>query len=759
MIRELFERLTNRPLLVPIRHGRNPALTNPADGTPLNSIDIKLVDLTFLRGPSRWSYKPAMEALVDIGALEESPSNLRPDVIRQLLIQLPGLRKHGCSYEVPGGFVRRLEEGTWPAHILEHVTIELLALAGFPVGFGRARSATLPAHYHVVVRSPSDEVTRHCFEAARGFLVNLYRGDEGASIAKAIEQALDLVQERGPPASIARLSFAAERARIPARTIEGTGLVVLGYGSSQRRYYRGATDKTSAIAEGITRDKSLLHGMLKEAGVPVANAAFVRNLPDAIDEARELGGSLVIKAARSTGGAAVTLDPSVNELTEASARAFEHSSTIAVERLIPGEEFELLTVGDRVVSAISRESVLVQGDGRSSLEDLVRATILDRLRGPWAVPVVPLARSVFACPRVRATLKIQSLDENSVLGEGQTIHLSLPLSTGGKPTTKVDPSVTSTAITASRIAGLDIAKVTIVSPHLGAPLESLGGVVLSVNPAPDLVAHRSGTEEDSIADALLEHLRPTEQTPFPIIAVGGARDTTEVVDLIRWFLHLSGRKVGAASRRGTSIGDRVLDRKTMPFAGAERLLLSPEVDSVVFESTPVSLLREGLPCARTAVSVVTAYDGTNQLSAHGLAGQDAHRHLMRTLVDVVLPDGVAVLALDDPGARDLAEFCDGRVYFFGSLGSRASAPAQLRRPASFFLSGGAELVIESEGATTTHPISAEMTPSLWLPALASAVALGLPLELALGAIHPAADTERDPRSMRPRAGRASRPDL
>ena len=51
---------------------------------------------------------------------------------------LPSLIEHRCSYEERGGFLRRVEEGTWPAHILEHVTLELQNLAGLP-GKGYAR--------------------------------------------------------------------------------------------------------------------------------------------------------------------------------------------------------------------------------------------------------------------------------------------------------------------------------------------------------------------------------------------------------------------------------------------------------------------------------------------------------------------------------------------------------------------------------------------------------------------------------------------
>ena len=49
---------------------------------------------------------------------------------------LPTLIEHRCSVGERGGFLLRLREGTWPGHILEHVTLELQTLAGTP---GRLR--------------------------------------------------------------------------------------------------------------------------------------------------------------------------------------------------------------------------------------------------------------------------------------------------------------------------------------------------------------------------------------------------------------------------------------------------------------------------------------------------------------------------------------------------------------------------------------------------------------------------------------------
>ena len=91
---------------------------------------IEIIGTTHLRGPNMWAYPPAIEALVDIGDLEDFPSNKIPGFPERLEAWLPTLIEHRCSYDERGGFLRRLREGTWPVHIMEHDALELQTLAG-----------------------------------------------------------------------------------------------------------------------------------------------------------------------------------------------------------------------------------------------------------------------------------------------------------------------------------------------------------------------------------------------------------------------------------------------------------------------------------------------------------------------------------------------------------------------------------------------------------------------------------------------------
>ena len=115
-----------------------------------------------LRGPNIWSRYPVLEAWVDLGDLKDRPSSSMPGFNDRLMAWLPTMIEHRCSVGERGGFFSRLRDGTYPAHILEHVTIELQSLAGTRVGYGRARETTEEGVYRVVVRYRDERLARAC---------------------------------------------------------------------------------------------------------------------------------------------------------------------------------------------------------------------------------------------------------------------------------------------------------------------------------------------------------------------------------------------------------------------------------------------------------------------------------------------------------------------------------------------------------------------------------------------------------------------
>src|SRR5262249_3608388 len=114
-----------------------------------------------------WASFPVLEAWIELGDLKDSPSNEMPGFNDRLMSWLPTMIEHRCSIGERGGFFERLRRGTYLAHILEHVTLELQARAGTDLGFGRARETSKEGLFRVAIHYEDEPLGRACLETGR----------------------------------------------------------------------------------------------------------------------------------------------------------------------------------------------------------------------------------------------------------------------------------------------------------------------------------------------------------------------------------------------------------------------------------------------------------------------------------------------------------------------------------------------------------------------------------------------------------------
>ncbi|MBY0395439.1 MAG: cyanophycin synthetase, partial [Thermoleophilia bacterium] len=227
-----------------------------------------------LRGPNIWAKFPVLEAWVDLGALKDSPSDELPGFNERLMAWLPTMIEHRCSVGERGGFFERLRRGTYQAHILEHVTLELQSLAGTDVGYGRARETSEDGVYKVAIEYEDETFARACLEVGRRLcLAAVY--DRPFDVAAEVEALRQLNEDVRLGPSTRAIVDAARARGIPARRLNDASLVQLGWGARQRRISTAETDRTGAIAESIAQDKELTRELLRQVGVPVASGRAV----------------------------------------------------------------------------------------------------------------------------------------------------------------------------------------------------------------------------------------------------------------------------------------------------------------------------------------------------------------------------------------------------------------------------------------------------------------------------------------------------
>ena len=629
--------------------------------------DIQFLRMTYLRGPNIWTYRSVIEALIDIGELEDYPSNLLPGFNDRLKAWLPHMIEHYCTPGVRGGFFQRLDNGTWAGHILEHVSLELQTRAGMSMGFGKAREAGPRGVYKVVIRTDHETVGRTSLEMARELILAAIH-DTPYDVPAAIARLTDMVDSLYVGPSTASIVEAAYERRVPYIRLNAGNLVQLGHGVNQRRIWTAETDRTSAIAEGISKDKDLTKSLLAMCGVPVPEGQVVDSPAAAWAAAQDIGLPVCVKPSDGNRARGVSLDLSTQADVEAAyAIALEQGSEVIVESFIRGSEHRLLVVGDRMVAASQGETASVTGDGQHTVRELVELQInADPRRGSDGNLPLELVKLRESSPEV-LELARQGLTPDSVPEAGRPVLVKRTGNMTTDITDVVHPDVAAQAVLAARMVGLDIAGVDVVTPNIRQPLGTQG-VVVEVNAGPSLLMHLNPAEGQArpVGQAIAEHLIPANETGrIPVVGLMGDGDTTRSAKLIAWLLHLQGLYTGLACADGLFMNQRCLQtRNAMDFDQGERLLVNRSVQAAVFESDARRLLTQGLPYDRCQVGIVTSMPKAAPLEDLYPGPDEKMPSYIRTQIDLVLSNGYAVLNAADEAVADLAQYSDGGVIFY-----------------------------------------------------------------------------------------------
>ncbi|CAM3812949.1 cyanophycin synthetase [Polynucleobacter antarcticus] len=711
---------------------------------------IEILSHRHLRGPNMWSYNPALEVLIDIGDLEDHPSDLIPGFYDRLSACLPSLFEHRCSYGEPGGFLKRVEEGTWPGHILEHLTIELQNLSGIPGGFGRARDGGRRGVYKVIVSASEEAVTLQAFTYARDLLLTLIKdnGDAVAQKNQIIEALKELSDDLCLGPSTACIVNAATLREIPHIRLSSGNLVQLGYGSKQRRIWTAETDQTSAIAETISRDKDLTKSLLASAGVPTPQGRTVTSPDDAWEAAQDIGLPVVVKPIDGNHGRGVFINLHTQQEIEAAyAVAIHEGSEVLVERHIQGDEHRLLVVGNKVVAAAKGETVWITGDGKHSVLELIQIQInSDPRRGNTEeCPLNPVRID----SAVELELARQQLTGSGIPVKDQKVLIQSNGNVAFDVTDLVHPDVASQVALAARVVGLEIAGVDLVAQDISQPLADQHAAIVEVNAGPGLLMHLkpASGKPQPVGEAIAEHLFPLDvDFRLPIIGVSGASGRSTVAQIVAHFIRLTNLHVGLSSSKGLYFGNRSIQRQSPSYwENARRTLQNRAIEIAVLESDNASLLLEGLAYDHCQVGIVLNVDPLQLFPEYYISDEDQLFNVVRTQVDVVVPTGFAVLNADDPIVTKMAELCKGTVIYFTQDAASPVAQAHLNNGGRAVLIGQQQITLMSTGQDSKSiPIPRHAEASASTPwkviNLGAAIAAAWALDIPFNVIEAGAET-------------------
>ncbi|MBA4343581.1 MAG: cyanophycin synthetase [Methylibium sp.] len=618
-----------------------------------------------LRGPNMWSRHTAIEAVVHCDAQERAIADL-PGFEARLRALFPaiGALRPASAQKIDISL----------AHVLEQAALALQAQAGCPVTFSHTHITSEPGSYQVVVEYSEEDVGRMAFEDAVALVTAAATNgsfDADASLKRLRETDEDV--RLGP--STGSIVEAAAKRGVPYRRLTQGSLVQFGWGAKQRRIWAAEVDATSAVSESIAQDKDLSKRLLQAAGVPVPIGRPVDSVDDAWAAALEVGLPVVVKPQDGNQGKGVTVNVASREHMEIAYKAADEIGQVMVEKFLPGSDYRLLVVGDKLVAAARRDPPHVIGDGMLTVKQLVDKVNADPKRGDGhATSLTKIRFDDIAVAR----LELQGLTPDSVPDKGRRVILrnNANLSTGGTATDVTDdvhPEVAARAIAAAQVVGLHVCGVDVVAEGVLQPLEEQSGGIVEVNAAPGLRMHLSPSygKGRNVGEAIIAHLyghgHKSEDGRIPVVAVTGTNGKTTTTRLIAHLFATCGLRVGMTNTDGVYVDGRQIDSGDCSGPkSARNVLMHPDVEAAVFETARGGILREGLGFDRCQVAVVTNLGDGDHLGMNFLNTVEELALVKRVIVQNVAPTGYAVLNAADPVVANMAGVCPGQVIFFAA---------------------------------------------------------------------------------------------
>ncbi|HEU4836431.1 MAG TPA: cyanophycin synthetase [Pyrinomonadaceae bacterium] len=618
---------------------------------------MKVENIRALNGPNVYSYRPVLLMSLDLGELVERESREFNGFNDRLLKLLPGINNHHCSLGRPGGFVTRLEEGTYFGHIVEHVALELTELTGIGRSHGKTRHDT-GSVYNVAIEFRAEKASTYLLEQAVKLVEAVVRC-RSFQLQPVLEKAKQLVADSDVGPTTRAITQAAEKRGIPWRR-DGTGnRIQLGYGKHLHYVQAAMTDRTSVVAVELAQDKDETKERLERNGIRVPQGKVVYTLKEANKAADEIGRPVVVKPVNGRKGLGVSLEvETAEEMKVAFQAAKEYSSAILLEEMFAGRNYRVVIVGGRMVAASERLLPHVIGDGVSTIRDLIASENRNPLRGDGhEKPLTKIKVDSDVITHLQhAGMTLDSIpkrDEHVILSNRSNLSTG---ATAQDVTDEVHPSIARMCERAARLIGLDVCGVDLVIPDITTEMTS--GGVIEINASPGLRMHHfpsAGIPRD-VGQAVVDSIYPPDApSRIPIISITGTNGKTTVTRMIGHVLGTTGLCVGMTTTDGIYIdGEHVVDGDTTGPQSAQVVLGDPAVEAAVLETARGGILRRGLGYDWSDIGVMTTI-GDDHIGQDGIKSVEDLVYIKSLVAERVKEGGTLILNADNEHLAKLME--------------------------------------------------------------------------------------------------------
>ena len=627
---------------------------------------MKITEVRVFKGKNIYSHKKCIRLNVDLEGYCETPSNKIEDFNFNLVNMIPELRTHRCGIDEDEGFIKRLNEGTYLAHICEHIILAIQNKIGIDVHYGKSREIKEDFYYIVfqyIYENTAKEVAKLAID-----IINSLIKKVPINYDERIELVTEILNDEIIGPTTKSICDYAEKSGLPVMRLGESDFYQIGYGKQGRIIEGSISSNTKCVSVDISCDKMLTKEILNTQGIPVAQGGKVTNVINLLKEAERIGYPVVLKPQYGNKGKGVILNiKDEKELLLSYNKLKNNFKDLLIEKYYIGKDYRVCVINNKVIAVALRLPPFIIGNGKDNILNLIKKVNNDPLRGidhEKPLTKIKLDEEVLECiTKQNKNLMYIPLEDEKIY-----LRKNANLSTGGIAidyTDEICEENIDLCIRVAKALNLDICGIDICTNDISKPLDS-NSIIMEVNSAPGLRMHLNPSEGTSrdVGKEIVNMLYENNPHNIPVLSITGTNGKTTTTRIISHTLSKMGYCVGMTSTDGIYINERCIHSgDDTGYESAKSILLNSDVDVAVLETARGGIIRKGLAYNEADVAVITNIR-EDHLGIDNINTMEELCYVKSLVGEAVKKEGYVVINADDKYSNEIINRIKCKRIFF-----------------------------------------------------------------------------------------------